>query len=642
MLSKRLQNWCVLPVFMATSLALAGDLPQQFSLGRYIPGNCWLYTSFVENPENAWLEKEWGKVFEEVERLNLSREAVSLVSTFLPEEEGDSGRADLAKLAGLFEGVAWRDLIAKELALAERIAAGKSMPEYVVLLRPASATLESNWTGLRAIFSELAKYSDKVTLVPKKVGDVDLLWLVIGDPLSSRGEFSRLALLRRGPVFGFVFGEKMGAEVVALLAGRSESVPLTRQPRFRKAVAELPAPEDFLFFADVRGLLGNINSALRSELSRKGKEGAAVADIFARVFGKLDIIDYSVMTTVTKDRRQTTEGITRIQRGKERSAVARIFSDRRSMSDVHRIIPEDATGFYASSMLNVDRLYEFITSLVRDDIPGGAGAIAKWHAWLAKVDFDPQRDIFDWLSGEVVTVSLPPSENAALPSDSWVVFLHVKDPVLAAKKVNAAIDIAGASLREHGQMLLVRDRCGGMEGFRELTHPMLAFLCRPVVGVSGEWLIVGSCPDSVQKCLAVSEGRAPSFFKAKRFLSEGLLPEGPVYSLSFADRTNFGDELSQGAVALSIGGATGLMAAQRGVDISGKGKNEEAKKLLASIQRIFALSGKLAPALKKIDFYRSTASKTTFDGKAWRSTTVVTYQTPKRDQHRPSRKSPTH
>ena len=45
------------------SLAFAGQLPDRFTLGNYIPGDFWMYTHVVDNPERAWLDKEWEDVF---------------------------------------------------------------------------------------------------------------------------------------------------------------------------------------------------------------------------------------------------------------------------------------------------------------------------------------------------------------------------------------------------------------------------------------------------------------------------------------------------------------------------------------------------------------------------------------------------
>ena len=53
--------------------------------------------------------------------------------------------------------------------------------------------------------------------------------------------------------------------------------------------------------------------------------------------------------------------------------------------------------------------------------------------------------------------------------------------------------------------------------------------------------------------------------------------------------------------------------------------NPDIRPLLAKIAGIL---GKVAPVIRKIDFYKSTAAHTTFDGKVWYSRTVTHYFSP--------------
>ena len=46
---------------------------------------------------------------------------------------------------------------------------------------------------------------------------------------------------------------------------------------------------------------------------------------------------------------------------------------------------------------------------------------------------------------------------------------------------------------------------------------------------------------------------------------------------------------------------------------------------------------KLSPVVRKIDFYKSTAAYTTFDGRAWHTRTITHYMSP---EERATRKPP--
>jgi hypothetical protein len=157
----------------------------------------------------------------------------------------------------------------------------------------------------------------------------------------------------------------------------------------------------------------------------------------------------------------------------------------------------------------------------------------------------------------------------------------------------------------------------GAEGFRQVTHPMLAMIFRPVIGVKGDWLVMGSSAEAVNQCFAVAAGKAPSILENERFKKEGIIPKGPVVSASFADTSKFGQELGQ-AVGMA-GMVGGMMTA--GID----GPDAAEKKQV--IQRVMSVIMKLGPALQKLDFYSSESSVCTYDGNLTvRSERVVTYK----------------
>src|SRR3990172_2749928 len=108
-------------------------------------------------------------------------------------------------------------------------------------------------------------------------------------------------------------------------------------------------------------------------------------------------------------------------------------------------------------------------------------------------------------------------------------------------------------------MLMISAAKVSSEGFREVTHPMLAMFLRPVIGVYGDWLMIGSSSAALTKCLDVAAGKAPSIKENKRFQAEGLVPTGPVLGASFKDTSNFGQELA--GVAGMAGFVGGMVTA---------------------------------------------------------------------------------
>jgi hypothetical protein len=95
-------------------------------------------------------------------------------------------------------------------------------------------------------------------------------------------------------------------------------------------------------------------------------------------------------------------------------------------------------------------------------------------------------------------------------------------------------------------------------------------------------------------------------------MSEALVPAGPFVSVSLTDRRGLGEQLATGiGVASMIGGMMGAVVPE--------------PKVRSVIAKISGMLAKLTPVVRKIDFYKSTATHSTFDGQAWHTRTVTHY-----------------
>jgi hypothetical protein len=199
--------------------------------------------------------------------------------------------------------------------------------------------------------------------------------------------------------------------------------------------------------------------------------------------------------------------------------------------------------------------------------------------------------------------------------------IRVKDSKIAAEKVGGAINwIKGMLEKEAQQTLLYNVNPSGLEGFTEVTHPMIAMFLRPVWGVRDDWLMIGGSSDAIRKCLDVAAGKAPSIVKNERFQKEGLIPRGPVTAASFADTSKTAQELGQALGIASMVG--GMMVA----GIPGDPNDPETKKGKEVVQKAFSIMMKLSPVVAKLDFFSSESSVTTCDGAFTRTEKVVTYK----------------
>lgn len=610
----------------AVAGADAGQLPDRFTLGRYMPGDVWFYMHGVRNEERAWLDAEWAEVFDALKVSGIDRDIISLLDVKL----GEGNRAVVDKWLKLVKAVTWRDLVAEEVAIGEHFGLDPLGPEYIVLMRSKPGTLDRNMEHLTAILTELAALKDDSKLRTHSMGGIPVWSLTLGDEQKKDIPFS-LQLFRKGDMLGVTTGRKPLKKIVGLMTGQSDKPAIVAVPRFREALGLVKPPEDMVIFFDTKSFLSDMKRLLQlagAKVNSRGEPdcdpaGIKVLQAIKRGVELCDVMDYTITSMETEGFRELTHEVMRLQPAKRNCAVVSCCLRRKAFQRFDQFIPVDATGFKLSGFVDLGGLYKIALDFVENDIPDGAELIAKWNAILATIGFDPERDLFSWLSGEMINVTLPPAVATVMGGSDWVWMVRVKDSELASQKLDDALSSLTATLRQKGQMLMVTPAAVSAEGFRQVTHPLLAMFLRPVVGVRGPWLMIGSTPSAIDRCLAVASGKAPSIVENARFKREGLIPRGPVLAASFADTSRFGQELAGVITAVGIGGnlAAGLIPGDQA---------SEARQVL---QKIMSIVAKLGPVVAKLDFYNSESSITTYDGDTIiRTEKVVTFKPPSKSE----------
>lgn len=601
----------------------------RFTLGRFIPGDSWLYVHKAHNPERDWLDKEWTEFFDALKASGIDRDISSLVFSMLGDEAQSEARATVEKWTGLIDDVEWHDLIGEEVAFAERIVKRESRPayEYFLLMRGKTGTAERNVKALAKLLTEIAALKEEITVSTRSLNGASVWSLSFGEADGKSPPLS-LELFRKGDVIGLTSGRAALEAVTALMSGKSTELSISKAPRFVEAMKQVDAPEDKLMFFDMKAFLRDLSEMMSGVVEEgggaddeSGKDAGRIISAISKLIGRCDVIDYVVATTEMRGRRELTHEVARLQASKRKCTVACCFVDRKPFQRFDRFVPADATGFKLCASVDLEGLYKLATEFVGQDLPGGAGYLDAWNGMLASVGFDPHEDLFSWWSGEMIRITLPAAAVTLMGGSDGVVMFRVKDAERATAKVNSAIGALRGMLQAHGQMLMVSPADVEAEGFQQVTHPMVAMMMRPVVGVKGDWLMLGSSADAINRCLRVAAGDAPSITQSERFKEEGLSPQGPVMSASFTDTSQFGQELGQ--MVAMFGMVGGIATAGIGQDGEG---GDETKKI---IQKLMGTIMKLGPVLQKLDFYSSEASVTTYDGKlSLRTEKVITYKSP--------------
>jgi|GEM_PF-1233331 len=633
-------RWAACLLSFAPAFCFAGDLPKEFTLGRYIPQGAWFYVHYAHNPQRAWIDQAWSEVLDAAKDSGVIGDVTSLLLSSMDDQQSTKAREGIENATRLINSVDWSSLTEREYVFAERMAACCVGYEYMFLARGSEGSGSKNFEALAAIQDELASLAG-IDVVESMVGEIP----VRSARFSGGGELAKLGfsieLFRKGDLIGVVTGKKSLTDVVGLLQGKSQVQPIAESKRFIAAMSNVPTPRDAITYFDVKRFVGEFRSMMeRVPPSRqvasqrpddsKGETAPRRANDnpqrrpmrFLRMLAReADVVDYSVTTVATDGMKQWSRCYLQLQDSARSSRPAKAVLDHKAFEQFDQFIPANATSFSLSATVDIERVYKAVRSSVAQIEPQAGATLDAFEAQLAGMGFDIQKDLFDWLSGEMIRVEMPASVPTPMNQTDQVLMIRVKDPKLAEKKVNRAIHKLAAILQGKGQMLMITPAPVKAKGFQQVTHPLFAMLFRPVVGVYQNWLILGSSAGGINACLAVASGDAPSIATNKRFQREGLAPKGAARSVSYKDTSNWGQDQAK---ALTMASTFGTMM------IAGMGENDDQTRQTKRIASgLLEIAMKVGPILQRVNFYSSEASISVYDGaQSIRTESLVTYKKP--------------
>ena len=133
-----------------------------------------------------------------------------------------------------------------------------------------------------------------------------------------------------------------------------------------------------------------------------------------------------------------------------------------------------------------------------------------------------------------------------------------------------------------------------------------------LIGVDGDWIVMGSSAETIELTRATARGELPNVLANTELIASAILPDGPVNSVSFSDLSGRADAMADGIEAVGMfGGMAGMMIPD--------------PQVAGMVGQVLEIVGRMGPVMRAMDFYDSSASVESFDGKFIRSHSVTNY-----------------
>ncbi len=593
---------------------------EKFSLARAVPSDVFITVAARTNPEREFLDDYWAEVCAAFSESGIVDDVLDLVTDQIPDEDLEEIESVLDQFSDLVKAVKWGELFEKEFLYCGRFEPtqiGKGSPyEGIVMGRSDDKSAASNYKALKAILEQVVKLIEEEDEGAVAVEETQIHGATVARLVPRSFPASVISIgYRDDVVFVSLFGDRLVRECTGLLEGKAKGEALIETNRFKTAFKDLPEAEDSLVFFDIRAMMdgfGSMVKAIAGE-SQEDPNAAPWLAMVSKLLRDLTIAEYCATVEWTEGYRAFSDTSTILTRDATESGLYKALVNGKSVSDFDRFVPKEATSFSCSVGIEWTALYRYILTFVRKNVPESEEGLADWADLQKDWDLDIEKDILGLLDGPYLTYGA---------GKDWVMMLKVTDEDKARSQVQRLIGRINESLGQQGGLMLTPVTVAGRKGFTQIMHPMMMMMgggmSPPVWGCAEGHLILGSSSGAVTTCLETGRGDHPRITSNRRFKTEGLVPSsGRADSVSFTDESKKAEELQAVVGGLTMGlGMAGMFA---------QGAPEEVRSFLSSLPPIL---GKLAPVVGKMDFFQSTASSSTFDGKRWLTHSVQNYKSP--------------
>jgi hypothetical protein len=369
--------------------------------------------------------------------------------------------------------------------------------------------------------------------------------------------------------------------------------------------------------ARYRAAVAKATDKARAENPEKDRWIATVQHLVKQIMEVPGIIDYIASVEHTDGYSTRSNCHTVLVPGAADISFYPVFGTRNPLTDFERYLPKETISFSVNAGIDLKALYKFIEDTIRQAGPKGQEIMAQWEAVQQEVGLDVRKDLLGWIDSELIHVTLKQPMG-----DATVLMLKVIDETTAREKLATGLSAVSSGLQQAAQtnpmlaMMAIQATPATHEKLTGFHNVTIGMQPQPsVLGVANGYAIFGTSADAVALGLATAAGEHPSIKKNAQVMGEALVPDGKFRSMSFTDKRKLGQEIAD---VLGVVGMFGGMAAMAIPDPQAQ------QALNKGLQMVL----KLGPVAKKIDFYKSSASYASFDGRVWHTRGATNYKSP--------------
>ncbi len=574
-------------------------VPSSFSLSKMVPADACVYWHSARNPERDRLRPRVQAFWRDLLASDVVEQVKRLILPGLPAANRAEFEAAWAKAYEPFKAIDLHALMHNEVMLAARFRG--LVPDVMIAFRCEPLAAEKNAKAMLTFVEALAGLHEDLQCIPL---DMHGARTVI---LASASSAICLQAAARGDVIVLCLGKRppeLMDDALAMLSGKSRKRRLVDTPRFKQAVGPLGTPEDAIAFVDVkRGVEQAVNT---------GETPIAAASAWERIARRLvqllGVFDHYAATTVTNGLRQTTKSVLCLASDADQSLLQPALCGQEAFLKFDQFVPADSRGFWLVAGARPAVVYDAILTSLRAEANDPDAFMADWEAVQQSLGIQVRSELFEWLDGRLIIVLPPAPEGQARPAASGlVVLLGVTDPTQAPMRFARLVERLRSASQSWPRPLSVSSvQVAGTSmkrlGAGEQDPTGIVF------GMVKGWLMVATSAPTAEACIQAAQGQAETIRSDPRFRDQGLIPKGPVASMSYVDLSRLDRDLARW---LGLIGLVGKL-------LPADGPSEPMKGWLSLIEAFRKPSGRL-------DFLSTRASLTRFTGRVWETETVTVF-----------------